>query len=72
MVSITIIFIFFNTNPSIVNSNREQKRRPARSVMTKKLFILLVLFSFCHVSTQAGQEVVAVQSIRVKPYEKAF
>ena len=40
--------------------------------MMKRLLIISLLFVFYHGSAQAFQEIVAVQSIRVKPYEEAI
>lgn len=42
--------------------------------MIKNLFIMLLFLIFCHGhgSAEAGQEIVVVQSLRIKPYEKAI
>jgi putative ABC transport system substrate-binding protein len=40
--------------------------------MMKRLLIISLLFIFYHGSAQAFQEIVAVQSLRVKPYEEAI
>jgi putative ABC transport system substrate-binding protein len=40
--------------------------------MMKKLLIIFLLSFFCHSSAQAFQEIVAVQSVRVQPYEEAI
>ena len=41
--------------------------------MIKNLFIILLFLIFCHGygSAKAGQEIVVIQSLRIKPYEKA-
>jgi len=41
-------------------------------IMIKKLLIISLLFFFYHSSAQAFQEIVAVQSLTVKPYEEAI
>lgn len=38
----------------------------------KKVLGIFLLLMVCHGSAEAGQEIVAVQSIRVKPYEEAI
>jgi putative ABC transport system substrate-binding protein len=40
--------------------------------MIKKIFILSLFFILCHGLAEAGQEILAVQSIRVAPYEEAI
>jgi putative ABC transport system substrate-binding protein len=40
--------------------------------MMKRLLIISLLFIFYHSSAQAFQEIVAVQSVRVQPYEEAI
>jgi len=37
-----------------------------------KVFVILMLFVLCCGLAEAGQETVAVQSVRVEPYERAF
>lgn len=38
----------------------------------KKLFTTLLFLIFCHELAEAGQEIIAVQSVRVAPYEEAI
>ena len=40
--------------------------------MIKNIFIILLFLILCHCSAEAGQEIVVIQSLRVKPYEKAI
>ena len=40
--------------------------------MIKNIFIILLFLILCHGSAEAGQEIVVIQSLRVKPYEKAI
>lgn len=40
--------------------------------MIKNLFITLLLLIFCHGLAEAGQEIVVIQSLRVKPYDEAI
>ena len=40
--------------------------------MIKNLFIMLLFIILCHGSAEAGQEIVVIQSFRVKPYEEAI
>jgi putative ABC transport system substrate-binding protein len=40
--------------------------------MIKKIFILFLFLILCHGSAEAEQEILAVQSIRVTPYEEAI
>jgi len=40
--------------------------------LSRKLFVILILLVFCSHAAEARQEIVAVQSVRVEPYEEAI
>ena len=58
--------------PHIITSTCINSKTLYESLMIRNIFITVLFLILCHGVAEAGQEIVAVQSIRVAPYDEAI